>query len=143
MTGRLAGKVAIITGGASGIGRASALRFLAEGARVLVADVNERNGQQTAQLARSVAPAEHARFVRCDVSEESEVVKLVQHAIERFGRLDCMFNNAGLPGAVGPLTDVSVEDWDRTFAVMVRGGFLGIKHAALAMRAQGGCILNT
>jgi NAD(P)-dependent dehydrogenase (short-subunit alcohol dehydrogenase family) len=144
MTGRLTDKVAIITGGASGIGRASALRFLAHGARVVIADLNAERARETMQLATEVAPAEHACFVRCDVSQEADVVAVVERAMREFGRLDCMFNNAGLPGAVAPLTDVSVEDWDRTFAVMVRGVFLGIKHAAPRLRAAGGgSIINT
>jgi len=143
MTGRLAGKVAVITGGASGIGRASALRFLEQGARVVIADLNAERARGTLERAASIAPDEHACFVRCDVSQEADLARLVQHAADTFGRIDCMFNNAGLPGAVGPLTEVSVDDWDRTFAVMVRGVFLGIKHAAPIMSAHGGSIINT
>lgn len=143
MTNRLEDKVVIVTGGASGIGRASVLRFLSEGARVVIADVHEARAHETRALAQTVAPADRSLVARCDVSQESEVEALVQQALARFGRLDCMFNNAGLPGAVGPLVDVSVDDWDRTFAVMVRGVFLGIKHAARAMEARGGSIINT
>ena len=143
MTGRLEGKVAVITGGASGIGRASALRFLEQGARVVIADLNVEQARETLERAAAIAPDEHARLVRCDVSQEADVMSLVQHAQDAFGRIDCMFNNAGLPGAVGPLTEVAVDDWDRTFAVMVRGVFLGIKHAAPIMRAHGGSIINT
>jgi NAD(P)-dependent dehydrogenase (short-subunit alcohol dehydrogenase family) len=95
------------------------------------------------QLAAEVAPREHACFVRCDVSAEADVQAAVARALDAFGRLDCMFNNAGLPGAVGAITETSVADWDRTFAVNVRGVFLGIKHAATAMRAHGGSIINT
>lgn len=143
MKGRLEDKVVIVTGGASGIGRASVLRFVSEGARVVIADVHEGRAHETATLAQAIAPPDHSSVALCDVSQESEVAALVQHAHTRFGRLDCMFNNAGLPGAVGPLVDVSVEDWDRTFAVMVRGVFLGIKHAARAMGERGGSIINT
>lgn len=142
MTGRLEGKVAIITGGASGIGRASALVFLEQGARVVIADRNEASARETLSLAGQAAQ-ERLRFVRCDVAEERDVAALIETALGEFGQLDCMFNNAGIPGAVGPLTDVTVEAWDRTFAVMVRGVFLGIKHAAGAMRARGGTIINT
>jgi NAD(P)-dependent dehydrogenase (short-subunit alcohol dehydrogenase family) len=146
MTGRLNDKVAIITGGASGIGRASALRFLAEGARVVIADRNDAAAQQTLQLAGEAGATERLRFVHCDVAEERDVAALVQTTLSAFGRLDCMFNNAGVPGAVGPLVETTVEAWDRTFAILVRGVFLGIKHAARAMHANGdagGTIINT
>jgi NAD(P)-dependent dehydrogenase (short-subunit alcohol dehydrogenase family) len=140
-TGRLANKVAIITGGGSGIGRASVLRFAQEGARVIVADVNREAAQHTLQLAGVADNRVIAQH--CDVSNEDDVAALVERAVAAFGRLDCMFNNAGLVGAVGPLTETSVESWDRTFAVLVRGVFLGIKHAARAMQTHGGTILNT
>jgi len=140
---RLADKVAIITGGASGIGRASVLRFVAEGARVVIADIHVDRLDETLARAGELASPERVRAVRCDVSEERDVAALVQHALDAFGRLDCMFNNAGLPGAVGPLTETSVDAWDRTYAVLVRGVFLGIKHAARTMQAHGGSIINT
>jgi NAD(P)-dependent dehydrogenase (short-subunit alcohol dehydrogenase family) len=143
MAGRLSEKVAIITGGASGIGRASTLRFLREGARVLVADVNAQAAHETLELAAAVAARENASFMRCDVTQEADVAAVVQRALSQFGRLDCMFNNAGLPGAVGPLVGVAVDDWDRTFAVLVRAVFLGIKHAAPALEVHGGSIINT
>jgi NAD(P)-dependent dehydrogenase (short-subunit alcohol dehydrogenase family) len=143
MTGRLANKVAIITGGASGIGRASVLRFLGQGARVVCADLNQDKAAETLQLAAAVAPSEQVRFVRCDVACEDDVAALVQRTLAEFGQLDCMFNNAGLPGAVGPLSEITSEAWDRTFAVLVRGVFLGIKHAIPALQARGGTIINT
>ena len=144
MTGRLADKVAIITGGASGIGRASVLRFLEQGARVVIADVNAVNAQQTLELAAGLGASDRVRFERCDVAVEDDVAGVVRRVLSEFGRLDCMFNNAGLVGAVGPLTSVGVENWDRTFAILVRGVFLGIKHAALAMQERGGgTIINT
>jgi NAD(P)-dependent dehydrogenase (short-subunit alcohol dehydrogenase family) len=144
MSGRLSDKVAIITGGGSGIGRASVLRFAREGARVVVADINAEGGEQTLQLVRGqTGAAERTLFQRCDVSREDDVASLVERAIREFGRLDCMFNNAGLVGAVGPIASTSVEAWDRTFAVLVRGVFLGIKHAAPVMRERGGSIINT
>lgn len=145
MTDRLVDKVAIITGGASGIGRASALLFAEQGARVLIADVNLEAATRTMELARERlgVHAERVQVQRCDVSREEDVAALVETAQRKFGRLDCMFNNAGLVGAVGPLVDTSVEAWDRTFAVLVRGVFLGIKHAAPALRARGGTIINT
>jgi NAD(P)-dependent dehydrogenase (short-subunit alcohol dehydrogenase family) len=145
MTDRLLDKVAIITGGGSGIGRASVLRFAQEGAHVVIADVNLDAANRTLELARErLGPrAERVQVQRCDVACEEDVAALIERAQRTFGRLDCMFNNAGLVGAVGPLVDTSVEAWDRTFAVLVRGVFLGIKHAAPALRERGGTIINT
>src|SRR5262245_53063158 len=140
---RLKDKVAIITGGASGIGRASALRFLAEGARVVIADVQADAAAETLQAAAAIAPRERCCFERCDVSSEPEVAALVQRALHEFGRLDCMFNNAGIVGAVGALAETTVAAWDRTFEVLVRSVFLGIKHAAPALQERGGSIINT
>ncbi|GIW43091.1 MAG: 2,5-dichloro-2,5-cyclohexadiene-1,4-diol dehydrogenase [Candidatus Binatia bacterium] len=145
MAGRLEGKVAVITGGASGIGRATALRFLAEGARVLVADYNAETGEETLALARERGFGEQVAFRRTDVAQEVQVEAAVRSAVDRWGRLDCIFNNAGVGGAFGPITDITVEDWDYTFAVLVRGVFLGIKHAARIFKrqGQGGTIINT
>jgi NAD(P)-dependent dehydrogenase (short-subunit alcohol dehydrogenase family) len=145
MAGRLDGKVAAITGGASGMGRDTALRFLREGASVVFGDLNEATARETLGLIEREGLAGRAAFLRCDVTREAEVEALVALAVDRFGALDCMFNNAGVGGAFGPLTEVPVEDWDYTFAVLARGVFLGTKHAARAMlaRERGGVILNT
>jgi len=143
MSGRLSDNVVIITGGGSGIGRASVLRFASEGAKVVIADINTETAAQTLQLAQSQGLGDRVIVQRCDVSREEDVVALVQRAQTEFGRLDCMFNNAGLVGAVAPIVNTSVDAWDRTFAVLVRGVFLGIKHAAPAMRPHGGTIINT
>jgi NAD(P)-dependent dehydrogenase (short-subunit alcohol dehydrogenase family) len=145
MAGRLEGKVAVITGGASGIGRATVLRFLAEGARVVAADLNEATGQELLDLAAQAGQARDIRFVRTDVTQEDQVAAAVGRAVSDFGRLDCVFNNAGVAGAFGPITHISAEDWDYTFAVLVRGVFFGIKHGARVMKAQGsgGAIINT
>jgi NAD(P)-dependent dehydrogenase (short-subunit alcohol dehydrogenase family) len=135
---------ALITGGASGIGRATAERFLAAGWSVVVADFNADSGR--AVLAQwGDRYRDRVRFVRADVSREADVEAAVRHAVEAFGRLDCVFNNAGVGGAFGPLTELGAEDWDYTFAVLVRGVFLGTKHGARAMQAQGtgGAIVNT
>jgi len=138
----LTGRVAIVTGGASGIGKATVLRFLAEGARVVAGDLNADNGQR---LVDEVGDPARLAFVRGDVAEEADVEALVATALDRFGGLDVMFNNAGVGGAFGPLTQTAVEDWDRTFAVLTRGVFLGIKHAARVMieHGRGGSIINT
>jgi NAD(P)-dependent dehydrogenase (short-subunit alcohol dehydrogenase family) len=143
--GRLDGRVAVVTGGASGMGRSTALRFLDEGASVVVADLNEGTGKETLELAARQKASERIRFVRSDVSRETDVEAMVELAMTEFGRLDVMFNNAGIGGALGSLLETEVEDWDFTFAVLVRGVFLGIKHGARAMKATalGGSIINT
>ena len=145
MSGRLDGKVAVITGGASGIGRASALAFLREGARVVVGDLNEASIAETVALARGAGGADRLATLRADVSSERDVAALVALTVERFGGLDCMFNNAGVGGAFGPIGETTVEEWDFTFGVLVRGVFLGLKHASTRMKAQGrgGSIINT
>lgn len=145
MAGRLAGRTAIITGGGNGIGRGTALRFLGEGANVVIADLNETSGAETMKLAKDAGHSERIRFVRADVAEEQDVAGVVDHAVSTFGRLDCIFNNAGVVGAFGPIDKLAVEDWDYTFHVLVRGVFLGMKHAARVMKkqGQGGSIINT
>jgi NAD(P)-dependent dehydrogenase (short-subunit alcohol dehydrogenase family) len=140
-----AGKVAIVTGGASGMGRATVMRFLAEGAKVMVADLNDANGAETIAVAKAQGHVDGIAFVRCDVAKESDVAALVAETLKRFGRLDIAYLNAGVGGAFGPIAETSVEDWDYTFAVLVRGVFLGMKHGARILRAQGsgGVILST
>ncbi|TAJ32098.1 MAG: SDR family oxidoreductase [Reyranella sp.] len=142
---RLANKVAIVTGGASGLGRATVMRFLADGAKVLVADLNEANGAETLAIAKAQGHAANVGFVRCDVARESDVAATVAEAQSHFGRLDIAYLNAGVGGAFGPIAETSVEDWDYTFAVLTRSVFLGMKHASLAMKkhADGGVILVT
>ena len=142
MTGRLDGRVALITGGASGMGLATVRRFVAEGARVVMADLNEASA--AAALAELDA-GKDVRFERVDVSVEEDVERAVAAAVAEFGQLDIVFNNAGVGGAFGAVTDLHVEDWDYTFAVLVRGVFLGIKHGARQLIEQGwgGAIINT
>jgi NAD(P)-dependent dehydrogenase (short-subunit alcohol dehydrogenase family) len=137
--GRLSGKVAMITGGASGLGEASARLFVQEGAAVVVADIDDERGQK---LAASFG--RNGAFVHANVVLEDEVKAAVAAAVEKFGRLDVMFNNAGMAGAGGLIQDITVEGWDMTFAVHLRGVLLGMKHAAPVMKAQGsGSIINT
>lgn len=139
MTGALSGRVAIVTGGASGIGAATVDRFVAEGASVLVADLDRERGEAVAR-----ANGDRAAFWRVDVSDEAEVAAMVDHAVDRFGRLDVVFNNAGFGGALGPIAETSMADFDLTFDVLLKSVFLGIKHAAPALTAQGsGSIINT
>jgi NAD(P)-dependent dehydrogenase (short-subunit alcohol dehydrogenase family) len=145
MAGRLQDKVAIITGGGSGMGRDTVLRFLEEGARVLVADINEANGRETVALAKAQGHGDRAAFTRCDVAEEKDVAAMVAEAEHGFGTLDIAFLNAGIGGAFGPIGETTVEGWDYTFAVLVRSVFLGMKHASQAIRrhGRGGAILST
>src|SRR6478735_959919 len=142
---RLAGKVAIVTGGASGMGRATVMRFLADGAKVVVADLNEANGAETLAVAKVQGHGDRIAYLRCDVAKEADVIATVAEAVKRFGRLDIAYLNAGVGGAFGPIAETSVEDWDYTFAVLVRSVFLGMKHASSAMRklGDGGVILVT
>ena len=144
--GRLDGKVAVVTGGASGMGRATVELFLREGARVLVADLNAENGRALlGKLGTDAGFTERLDFLRVDVALETEVVAMLARVRERFGRLDVLFNNAGVGGAFGPITEIAVEDWDFTQAVLLRSVFLGIKHGAriLIEQGQGGSIINT
>jgi len=145
MAGRLQDKVAVITGGANGIGRATALRFLDEGAAVVIADCNEATAQQTLDLAAAAGHAPRIRFIRTDVTQEDQVAAAIDLGVSAFGRLDCVFNNAGIGGAFGPLTHITAEDWDYTFAVLLRGVFFGLKHGARRLQAQGqgGSMINT
>lgn len=135
-------RTALVTGGASGIGRATVELLLARGWKVVAADLNEEAGER---LLRELDAGARLELVRADVSEEEQVQAAIQQVCERFGALGCVVNNAGVGGAFGPLTEIEVQDWDYTFAVLVRGVFLGIKHGARAMRAQGsgGSIVNT
>ncbi len=143
--GRLESKVAVITGGASGMGKATVELFLSEGASVVVADLNEATGSALLEELARAGLAERVDFVRTDVAKESDIEALIQHTTERFGRLDILFNNAGIGGAFGPITEIDGADWDLTMAVLLRSVFLGTKHAARTLIAQGdgGCIINT
>ncbi len=135
----LDGKVAVITGGASGIGEATVRLFAKEGARVVIADMQRERGEA---LASDIGDA--AAFAFCEVRQEDQVKAAVDMAVGRWGRLDCMFNNAGFGGALGLYEDIPAEEFDMTFDVLVKGVFLGMKHAVPAMRAQGGgSIINT
>lgn len=136
---RLGDRVAIVTGGASGIGAGTVQRFVAEGARVLIADVRDDEGEA---FASSLGDA--VRYRHVDVTVEDDVAAAVDHAVEAFGRLDVMFNNAGILGAVGSIAKVSLADVDRTVAIMLRGTIAGMKHAARVMIPQrSGVILST
>ena len=134
---RLKGKVAIVTGGASGMGRSEATIFAREGAQVVVADVLEKEGEETA---KAVGPA--ARFMKLDVTSEDSWQTVVAAAEREFGKLDILVNNAGISGTYQPdLT--STEAWDRVMDINAKGVFFGMKHALPALkRAGGGAIVN-
>jgi NAD(P)-dependent dehydrogenase (short-subunit alcohol dehydrogenase family) len=135
---RLDGKVCIITGGTSGIGRRTAEVFVAEGARVVIAGRREAEGTDVAS-----SLGDRCTFVRTDVTDEAQVAALVHHAVERHGRLDCLFNNAGGPAPPGRVDDISVDGFDAAMAVLLRSVFLGMKHAAPILRGQrSGSIIN-
>ncbi len=134
-TGQVAGKVAIVTGGASGIGEACATTLAREGAAVVVADVDELLGQGVVQ--KIAKTGGKVAWVRHDVRDEAAWPKVIAEAERRFGRLDIMVANAGI-GIAGPLVDMSLADWQRQQAINLDGVFLSIKHAVPAMRKVGG-----
>lgn len=139
MGSRLEGKIAVITGAASGIGEATAIRFVEEGARVIVSDIQVETGRAVAARL-----GDSARFIETDVTDEAQVAAAVNLAMTTWGRLDCMFNNAGVVGAVGPIADTSAEAWGRTIAVLLHSVFYGTKHAARVMiPKRSGVILST
>lgn len=142
---RLEDKVAVITGGASGMGKATVHRFLEEGARVVIADFNAETGEETVAEAGERGFGDNVRFIRVDVASEDDIVAMMACARDNFGGVDVVFNNAGVGGAIGPLTETTVESWDYTMDVLAKGVFLGIKHAARHMieQGRGGSIINT
>lgn len=132
MSGRVEGKVAVITGGASGIGASTAAKLVAEGACVVLGDIQQKAGDA---MAASLGPA--ASFQICDVTRESDVEALVQAALERHGKLDVMFNNAGIVGAIGPMESTPAEEWKFTLDILLNGVFYGMKHASRVMKKAG------
>ena len=136
MTMELEGKVALVTGGTSGIGRETALLFTKAGAKVVVAGRRELEGKETVDLIR--AAGGDGLFVKTDVSQGSEVAALIQKAVERFGSLDIAFNNAGIEGAWVPIIRQSEEDWDRTINVNLKGVWFCLKYEIRQMLKQGG-----
>ena len=139
---RLQDKVTIITGAGGGMGRVAAQLFAAEGARVVVAEYGEAAGQETVELVTKSGG--QATFVRADVSQEADARAMVDHALATYGRVDCLYNNAGImPEKDHSVTDTDVDTWDAVMAVNVRGVYLGCKHAIPAMiEAGGGSIIN-
>ncbi|HEY2679409.1 MAG TPA: SDR family oxidoreductase [Steroidobacteraceae bacterium] len=136
MPGRLDGKIAIITGATSGIGEATARRFVAEGARVVIAGRSEERGKA---LANELG--EHALFQRADVMHEAEIAAVIDAAVARFGWLDCLFNNAGA-STPGELESITEQQFDYGMKLLVGSVMFGIKHATRVMQARGGSIIN-
>ena len=135
---RLADKVAVITGGCSGIGLATVELFLAEGAKVVLADIQDERGAELATRFGGDAVYQH-----CDVTQEADIARLMQVAVDRFGTLDVVFNNAGAGGALEPIEEMTGEGWDRTQTLLLRSVALGIRYAVPFMKARGGAIINT
>ena len=139
--GRLQGKVAIITGAGSGMGKAAALLFAAEGAKLAVVDIDEANGQTVAAQIRQAGG--EALFVRADTGREADLKNMVKATVDTFGRIDIFWHNAGIAGA-GAIEETSEAEFDRQIAIHVKGGFFGAKHVLPEMKkAGGGAILFT
>ncbi|MGI9622444.1 MAG: glucose 1-dehydrogenase [Acidimicrobiales bacterium] len=137
--GMLDGKTAIVTGGASGLGEATCRLMVAEGARVVVADIQDDKGSAVAESLGA-----SAQYAHVDVTSEPDVERVIDSAVDRWGRLDCMFNNAGIVGAVGPIDETPLAEWQFSIDVLLKSVFLGSKHAARVMKQQGaGVILAT
>lgn len=139
--GRVDGKVALVTGAGSGIGRASALALAREGASVVVSDVVEKAGEET--VANITEARGRAMFVRCDVTRTEDVRGLVEATLRAYGKLDVAHNNAGWEGRLARTADVTEEDFDRVISINLKGVFLCMKHEIPAMLGNGGSIINT
>jgi len=142
MAGLVTGKVALVTGSSSGIGRASALAFAREGAQVVVSDVSVAGGEETVRLIQQAAG--EAVFVKADVSQPAEVEALIAKTVETYGRLDCAHNNAGIAGRTARVADDTEENWDQILAINLKGVWLCMKYEIPAMLQHGGgAIVNT
>jgi len=134
MDKRLEGKVAVITGAASGIGAATAKTYVDHGARVVLGDIQDEAGES---MAAALGGAGHAIFRHCNVTDEAEVEALVETAVSEFGQIDIMFNCAGIVGALGPMSTTPAEEWKLTIDIMINGVFYGMKHASRHMKEAG------
>lgn len=142
MTAKFAGKVALITGGGSGIGRASVIEFASKGASVIVVDVDAEGGEETVQLANEMDG--EATFIKADVSQANEVKNVVNQTVEIYGRMDYAHNNAGIDGARALTADYLEENWDRVIGINLKGVWLCMKFEIPVMLKQGrGAIVNT
>lgn len=139
---RLAGKVALVTGGGGGIGRATALRFAKEGARVTVTDIDSLGGEETVSLIKENGG--EAIFIKTDVKDAKQVSEAVNAAVSTFGELNILFNNAGIANSEVKSVDLTEEEWDQVIDINLKGVFLGIKYAVPELiKSGGGVIINT
>jgi len=139
---KLRGKTALITGAGSGMGRASALLFSQEGAKISVVDIKVSNGQETVKLVKDHGG--ESLFIETDVSKEADVEQMIKTTLDAYGRLDILFNNAGIPMVFTPIEEVSSDLWDRMMDVNAKGIFLACKYGVPIMKKQGeGVIINT
>ena len=142
MAGLVQGKVALVTGGASGIGRATSLIFAREGAKVAVSDLNLEGCEETVAMIKKIGG--EAVTVKCDVSKTDQVQAMVRQVVKTYGRLDCGFNNAGVSPSGGRIGEVPEDDWDFVIAINLTGVWLCMKYELAQMMAQGGgTIVNT
>ena len=136
---RLEGKVALITGAGSGIGRATAEVFAREGAKVAVVDLSDAAGEQTVEAIHEAGG--DSIFIKADVSNAEDVKRMISHTVQTWGKIDILYNNAGIPMGATPIEEVEDEFFDRTMAVNVRSVHLGIKHVVPYMKQQGGGVI--
>lgn len=140
--GQLEGKIALVTGGASGIGRATALTFAREGTKVVIADLDVKGGTETVRMIKTKGG--EACCIRTDVTQADSVEALMTEVVTTYGRLDCAFNNAGTEGVVAPVADLTEEVWDRVLNINLKGVWLCMKYEVRQMLTQGdGAIVNT
>ena len=142
---RLQDKVAVITGAGSGIGKETALLFLENGAKVVLADINKESLEETFEIIKQKKMDADACIAVTDVSLENDIEKMINIAVDHFGGLNILFNNAGIGGAVGPITHIDADEWDKSFQMLLKSVFLGCKYAARVMIKNnvGGSIINT
>ena len=141
---RLQDKVAVITGAGSGIGRETVLLFLEHGANVILGDMNKETLEETFEIIKQKNFEKNACVCCVDVSKEKDIESLIDTANNEFGALDILFNNAGIGGAVGPVTHIDADEWDKSFQILLKSVFLGTKYAARVMKdnPNGGSIIN-
>jgi NAD(P)-dependent dehydrogenase (short-subunit alcohol dehydrogenase family) len=139
IVGKLDGKVALITGAGSGFGRATSLLFSEEGAKVVVADWDPEGGEETVELIKKAGG--EALFVQTDVSKAEDVKKMIKTTVESYGKLDILYNNAGVGGAKGNIAEMTEEGWDRGINIKLKGTFLGMKYGIPEMLKQGGGVI--
>jgi len=139
---KLKGKIALITGAGSGMGRASALLFSNEGAKISVVDIDRKGGERAVELIKQ--KGQEAIFMQADVTKASDVERMIGTTVDTYGKLDILFNNAGIPMSFTPIEEVKEDLWDRIMNINVKGIFLGCKYAVPIMKKQGGgVIINT